>query len=122
MHNLGFQLFRAIERAKVQLSSEDEARIDYDEDRIHVHQPLRRAQFEEFCAPLLGELAACVDGLLARTGSEIDAVFLTGGSSYIPAVRRLFTERFGEERIHTADAFTSVVEGLGRAAASLLAP
>ena len=49
------------------------------------------------------------------------AVFLTGGSSYIPAVRGLFSKRFGEERIRTADAFTSVVEGLGRATASLLA-
>lgn len=121
MHNLGFQLFRAIERAKVQLSSEEEARIDFDEDRIHVHVPLRRAQLEEFCQPLLGELAACVDGLLERTGAEVDAVFLTGGSSYIPAVRRIFSQRFGEARIRTADAFTSVVEGLGRASASLLA-
>jgi len=120
VHNLGFQLFRAIERAKVQLSSEREARIDYDEDRIHVHVPLERAQFEAFCRPLLDELAECVNGLLERTGDRIDAVFLTGGSSYIPAVREIFSRRFGEERIRTADAFTSVVEGLGRATAGLL--
>ncbi len=56
-----------------------------------------------------------------RTGDRVDAVFLTGGSSYIPAVRALFSRRFGEDRIRTADAFTSVVEGLGRAAGSLLA-
>jgi len=31
-------------------------------------------------------------------------------------VRRLFARKFGEERLRTADAFTSVVEGLGRAA------
>lgn len=121
MHNLGFQLFRAIERAKVQLSSETEARIDYDEDRVHVHVPLQRAQFEAFCKPLLDELEACVGALLEKTGERVDAVFLTGGSSYIPAVRGLFSRRFGEEKIRTADAFTSVVEGLGRATASLLA-
>jgi hypothetical chaperone protein len=120
MHNLGFQLFRAIERAKVQLSSEEATRIDYDEDRVHVHVPIERAQFEEYCRPLLDELAECVNGLLERTGDRVDAVFLTGGSSYIPAVRALFSRRFGEERIRTADAFTSVVEGLGRATASLL--
>jgi hypothetical chaperone protein len=34
-------------------------------------------------------------------------------------VRRLYSERFGEERVRTKDAFTSVAEGLGRAAASL---
>ncbi|HVE85454.1 MAG TPA: Hsp70 family protein, partial [Myxococcales bacterium] len=121
VHNLGFQLFRAIERAKVELSSAEEARIDYDEDRIHVHVPLRREQFEEHCRPLLDELEACVSGLLERTGDRIDAVFLTGGSSYIPAVRRIFSDRFGEAKIRTADAFTSVVEGLGRATAGLLA-
>ena len=120
VHNLGFQLFRAIERAKVQLSSALEARIDYDEDRIHVHVPLERAQFESFCRPLLDELAECVNGLLERTGDRVDAVFLTGGSSYIPAVREIFSRRFGEDRIRTADAFTSVVEGLGRATAALL--
>jgi hypothetical chaperone protein len=47
----------------------------------------------------------------------IESVFLTGGSSQIPAVRRLFARRFGEARLHTADAFTSVAEGLGRGAA-----
>ncbi len=46
----------------------------------------------------------------------IDAVFLTGGSSQIPAVRALFADRFGEARLRTADAFTSVAEGLGRSA------
>jgi len=117
-HNLGFQLFRAIERAKVQLSSE--RRRGSTTTRTGSTSPAApaRAVRGVLRAPP-GELAACVDGLLARTGAEIDAVFLTGGSSYIPAVRRLFARRFGEERIHTADAFTSVVEGLGRAAASL---
>ncbi len=46
---------------------------------------------------------------------KIDSVFLTGGSSQIPAVKALFAKRFGADRIRTADAFTSVVEVLGRA-------
>jgi hypothetical chaperone protein len=120
MHNLGFQLFRAIERAKVELSTGDEARIDFDEDRIHVHLALRRTDLEKFSQPLLEELTGCVDRLLEKTGTDVDSVFLTGGSSYIPAVRKIFADRFGGDRIRTADAFTSVVEGLGRAAASLL--
>jgi hypothetical chaperone protein len=33
-------------------------------------------------------------------------------------VRALFARRFGEDRVRTADAFTSVAEGLGRAASS----
>jgi hypothetical chaperone protein len=39
-------------------------------------------------------------------------VFLTGGSSLVPAVRALFADRFGEERIRSGDELTSVASGL----------
>jgi hypothetical chaperone protein len=54
-----------------------------------------------------------------------DRVFLTGGTSLVPAVRAIFAERFGEARVVAAGAFVSVAEGLalmepaGRAAALL---
>jgi hypothetical chaperone protein len=120
MHNLGYHLFRAIEAAKVKLSTASEARVTFDEARIQLDVKVTRAEFERFCEPLLRELAACVDRLLgaaATSADGIDAVFLTGGSSQIPAVRRLFAERFGEERLRSKDAFTSVAEGMGRASA-----
>ena len=119
MHNLGYHLFRAIEAAKVKLSTATEARIQFDEARIQLDVRVTRAELERFSAPLLGELTACVDRLLwaAQAAPDaIDAVFLTGGSSQIPAVRRLFAERFGEDRLRSGNAFTSVAEGMGRAA------
>ncbi len=118
-YNLGYRLFRAIEAAKVQLSSKEKTVIAFDEERIHLKVPLTRSELERFSAPLLKALDACTTGLLERAQLKepIDSVFLTGGSSQIPAVRALFAERFGEERLRSGDAFTSVVEGLGRAAA-----
>lgn len=120
MENLGFRLYRAIERAKVTLSTEAWARIDFEEARISIHETITREAFEAATVHLIDELEACTDELLARLppALELDAVFLTGGSSQIPAVRRLFAKKFGEGRLRTADAFTSVVEGLGRAATS----
>ncbi|MCA2977567.1 MAG: Hsp70 family protein [Myxococcaceae bacterium] len=120
MENLGFRLYRAIERAKVQLSTKHEARIDFEEARISIHETITRDAFEAATAHLIDELAACTSELLTRlpAGLSLDAVFLTGGSSQLPSVRRLFARTFGEERLRTADAFTSVVEGLGRAAGS----
>jgi hypothetical chaperone protein len=47
----------------------------------------------------------------------VDRVFLTGGSSLVPAVRRIFEERFPEGRIRTGDEFTSVASGLALCAA-----
>jgi hypothetical chaperone protein len=113
--NLGYRLFRAIEGAKIRLSSADETRIEFHEARIHVDAPITRAEFERLSAPLLDELDACATRLLERAqlgAGQIQSVFLTGGSSQIPAVRQLFAARFGEERLRTADAFTSVAEGL----------
>jgi hypothetical chaperone protein len=42
----------------------------------------------------------------------VDRVFLTGGSSFVPAVRRIFVNRFGEDRIRGGNEFTSVAHGL----------
>ena len=121
MDNLGYRLFRAIEAVKVQLSKEEEATLEFEEARIHLRERITRAEFETASGPLLTQLREVTEGLLKRCegAGEVDAVFLTGGSSQIPAVRRLYAERFGEERMRTKDAFTSVAEGLGRAAASL---
>jgi hypothetical chaperone protein len=47
----------------------------------------------------------------------VDRVFLTGGSSLVPAVRRIFEDRFGAERVQTGDEFTSVARGLALRAA-----
>ncbi len=118
MYNLGYRLFGAIERAKVELSSRSHAVIEFDEERIHIQERITRDEFEAWTAPLVVELERCTDALLARAPSDlhIDAVFLTGGTSQVPAVQALFARKFGTERLRTADAFTSVVEGLGRAA------
>jgi hypothetical chaperone protein len=123
MENLGYRLFRAIEAVKVKLSQEPEATLDFEEARIRLHERITREEFDTFCQPLLTELDQCTQGLLDRCAGAgtIDAVFLTGGSSQIPAVRQLYVHRFGEGRVRTADAFTSVAEGLGRASAALTA-
>ena len=123
MENLGYRLFRAIEATKVQLSKHEETTLDFEEARISLHERITRAEFEDFCRPLLDALDACTVELLGRCegAGEIDAVFLTGGSSQIPAVRQLYVKRFGEERVRTADAFSSVAEGLGRASAMISA-
>ena len=76
---------------------------------------MRRDQFEGWIAEELEAITGCVDRLLEQTGvpaSEVDRVFMTGGSSFIPAVRRIFTDRFGEERLSAGDELTSVAQGL----------
>jgi hypothetical chaperone protein len=53
----------------------------------------------------------------------VDRVFLTGGSSLVPAVRRIFERRFGQDRITAGNEFPSVASGLAlRARSSHHAP
>src|SRR4051812_10822347 len=64
--NLGYRLFRAIERAKIELSSANETRIQFDEARVQIDEPITRAEFERFSAPLVAGLQSCTADLLAR--------------------------------------------------------
>jgi len=68
-------------------------------------------------APLVRGRSAkgAVDELMTRTEIEparVEHVFLTGGSSFVPAVRRIFEERFGAGKLRFGGEFTSVASGL----------
>ena len=76
---------------------------------------VQRCEFEGWIAEELGQIEKCVDSLLRSSGVErgaVDMVFLTGGSSFVPAVRRIFESRFGAGRIRAGNEFTSVARGL----------
>jgi len=45
-------------------------------------------------------------------GVDVDRVFLTGGSSFVPAVRRIFERRFGADRLDAGNEFVSIANGL----------
>ena len=65
-------------------------------------------------------LAGCVDRLLLRCGiapSAVDRVFLTGGSSLVPSVRSIFSDRFGADRVRGGDELITVARGLALIAA-----
>jgi hypothetical chaperone protein len=114
-NDLGFVLHRATEQTKRALSSAGSARFRVVSDVLAIDAEVSRADFEAWIAPELAAIAGCVDGLLARAGIDaraVDRVFLTGGSSQVPAVRRIFEERFPGERIRSGDEFTSVASGL----------
>jgi hypothetical chaperone protein len=117
-NDLGYHLYRAVERTKVALSSADEARFSFSDDPLSIEATVTREEFEAWIADDVAALASCVDGLLSRVGADardIDRVFMTGGSSFVPAVRRIFVDRFGDERIRAGGELISVASGLARA-------
>jgi hypothetical chaperone protein len=119
--DLGYLLYQAVEATKLGLTAQPAARFDFRELPRRIVQEVARADFESWLAPDLDRLGACVDRLLARCGvapRDVDRVFLTGGSSLVPCVRRLFTTRFGEERLRGGEELTTVARGLAAAAAT----
>ncbi len=121
--DLGFQLHRAVQQAKYELSAKQEAMFSFRVSGFHVSQKVTRAQFEEWISDELHAISSCVDRLLESSGikrSEVERVFLTGGSSFVPAVRAIFETRFGRERIVGGSEFTSVVKGLALRSRDLL--
>lgn len=121
-HNLGYHLYRAVEAVKVALSSADSTTFTFDYDPIHIERAITRAEFETWIAPDLAKIEDCVDTLLRATqipAAGVDRVFLTGGSSLVPAVRKVFASRFGEDRLSGGGEFVSVASGLAYRAAEI---
>jgi len=116
-YDLGYQLHRSVQRLKNALSSDERAEFEFVDGDLVLRSTVERASFEGWITSELGQIAACVDGLLASSRlapADVDAVFLTGGSSLVPSVRRIFEERFGAGKIRAGHEFTSVAMGLAR--------
>ncbi len=113
--DLGYPLHRSVQQTKCALSSQPKAAFRFSEGGVEIDASVTRADFEQWIAPELAQIEACVDGLLvsARVNpASVDRVFLTGGTSFVPAVRRIFTTRFGEASVRSGNEFTSVASGL----------
>jgi hypothetical chaperone protein len=112
---LGFELYRTVSAVKAELSRADSAMLRFRHADFAIEETIAREDFEGWIAPDVARIAATVDVALAEAGlreDAIDRVFLTGGTSLVPAVRALFEERFGAERITGGGEFVSVAEGL----------
>jgi hypothetical chaperone protein len=112
---LGYQLYDAVGALKRALSQSDVAEFRFAGAGLSIAAEVRRDAFEAWIAPDIAQMEQAVDQALARAetdASAIDRVFLTGGTSLTPRVRRLFVERFGEERIAAGGELTSIAHGL----------
>jgi len=112
---VGYPLYQAVSATKAALSRADSAVLEFSHKGFAVERSITRQEFESWIAGDLARLAATVDRVLeevALPAEAIDRVFLTGGTAFVPAVRRLFEQRFGVEKLAGGGEFVSVAEGL----------
>lgn len=116
--NYGWNLFQAIEQAKLELSDRRMTEISFHRDNIQFDELLSRRQFETIIGQRLRHIDKEIDKTIRAAGltaEDIDVVIRTGGSSLIPAVQRLLEKKFGASKVNKQEVFTSVVQGLARA-------
>ncbi|TCP34108.1 Hsp70 family protein [Sphingomonas sp. BK235] len=114
-HEQGYALYDAVAQLKRALSGAERARFRFAGEGVTIDREVARAEFEAWIADDLARIAATLDRALAQAGvaaADIDRVFLTGGSSLVPAVRALFAARFGAARIAAGGELTSIAHGL----------
>lgn len=102
------RLIEAAEKAKIELSNASETSISlpfitFDPETrtpLHLERTLSRAKFEELTADLLRRVRQPVEQALRDAGvnaSQLNEVILVGGSTRIPAVKRIVKEITGKE-------------------------
>ena len=113
--NHGYRLYQAVSRFKEALSAAEEATFDFQAGSVHLAKAVRRQDFEGWITPELTAIERALDQVLARAALKpeaVDRVFLTGGSSFVPAVRRLFARRFGPGKVEGGAELVSIASGL----------
>ncbi len=118
--DLGFELYQTVGAVKAALSSQEQARLSFSRDGVTIDAMVTRRDFEGWIAPDLARIEAALEETLARGGldaGKIDAVFMTGGTSYIPSLRAIFERRFTAQKLHFDNPFQSVAAGLALLAA-----
>jgi hypothetical chaperone protein len=114
-NNQGFHLHKAVERLKIALSSADEASFRFEDDPVEIETQVQRADFERWIEPCVDAITTGLDETLARAGlapDAVDRVFMTGGTAFVPCVRRQFEQRFGAEKLTGGDELMSIASGL----------
>lgn len=113
--NHGYGLYQAISGLKMDLSDAPAATFAFSAGSIRIQAEVARSEFEAWIAPELAAIEGAVDEAIGQSGlraADVDRIFLTGGTSFVPAVRDIFHRRFDPARIETGGEFESIASGL----------
>jgi hypothetical chaperone protein len=98
------------------LTENDEAQFAFNDEGIDFEEQVTISEFEsEIIAEDLKKLSNYLDQFLLKNQvsfENVDSVFMTGGTSMVPALKKIFNEKFGGAKIKSGDNFNSVAMGL----------
>jgi hypothetical chaperone protein len=112
---LYFSFSEKIIDAKVALSSDEVTTMEMTIFKKPFYEKISRQLFNKVIEEHTHKIKKTLDETMVMAGVEyeqIDKVFLTGGSTMVPAVKEIYGELFGEERLIHTDVLSSVGYGL----------
>jgi hypothetical chaperone protein len=116
-----FAFFEEIEKTKKNLSSKPTSAFNFDYPDLETSEVFSSVEFEDWSAKVKNEILTALDRCLAQAGladSQIEHVFLTGGTAHVPFIQNEFIRRFGAEKMQTKNFFHSILSGLIESAKS----
>lgn len=119
---LGHYLLQAAENSKIKLSTSVDDTMDISKVEHDLSVLITRVQFESYCHNLINSLQKTIQNTLATAGvnpNQIDSVFLTGGTTLIPAVHHMIKSIFSNSQLVSGDIYGSVGKGLAIEAGQL---
>ena len=110
-----YLLYQAVAQVKTQLSRAPSALFRLQAGSVNFEREITRPEFDGWIEGDVSAIRETVGTALSKANlgaGEIDRVFLTGGTSYVPALRKSFEDQFGAAKVETGDQFVSIAHGL----------
>ena len=114
-NNLGYSVFRSIEKTKITLSGTNTAKFGYRQMGIDIDEEVPLMTYESIIAKDVDRIANYLDEFMLQNHIDpknIDSLFLTGGTSLVSSIQKLFKSRFPHVNLNSGDNFKSVARGL----------
>ena len=114
-NNLGFSVFKEIEKVKIQLTENELTSFHFSKLDIKINEEISKEIYAEIIQDDVSSIERYLNKFLksnAIDSSQIDSLFLTGGTSLVPSVKQIFEQKFPTTPIHSGDNFISVANGL----------
>ena len=97
------------------MTENEDAGFVFAHSSVNIKDTLERWRFESWIQEDIQNIATCVKSLISQHNvsyGDIGSVFLTGGSSFVPYVRRFFAKTFGSNKLKGGEELTTVAKGL----------
>jgi hypothetical chaperone protein len=114
-NNLGYSVFQSIEKTKITLSNKNVSPFKYNKLGIEIDEEISLSQYNAIIDKDIKKIDVYLDEFMKRSNikaSDIDSLFLTGGTSLVGGVQQLFKKKFPHVPVNSGDNFTSVAKGL----------